>query len=320
MKRGILNFLGIFTALVMFSGCGNAAINGPYLTVLDTSDFTPPIGRPENPAPKSSGERRLLTATSTDGEHFTATGKILTDQGGVPDILVEEDGTIRVYYIGQTIEEGKEENTVVAISKDNGATWEFKKLTFKNFTQQRDPADPDVVLLDDGTYRMYYTASLDTKNKIGILYADSPDGITFTYKGESLRGTESIIDSTTLFFDGLWHMYVLQEKAIGQLYATSVDGLKFTFTSEPEVKLPMGGYVISNALIEGDEVRMFGFNLKSENIRTFTTSDMTNWTAGDIAIEGSATANLGSSYIQDLSVVQLQDGSYFMVYVSEMPE
>lgn len=130
--RNFSRYAGLLFVLAMFSGCGNTPTSDVRLSALDTSDFTPPTGRAANPPANSAGERRLLTAASTDGEHFTATGKILTDQANVPDIIVEDDGTLRVYYVGQSIEEGKEESTAVAISQDNGESWEFNTLTFKD--------------------------------------------------------------------------------------------------------------------------------------------------------------------------------------------
>lgn len=293
-----------------------------YSEVNSDSDFLPPFGRAENPPPASAGERRLLLARSTDGVHFTASGEVLTDQGNVPDVVVEPNGTIRVYYIAQSVEAGKDENTVTAISNDNGATWTFRKLIYKNWPQPRDPSDPDLVLLDDGTYRMYYTSSINNntgKPKLGIVYADSPDGITFTYQGIALQSDSNVIDSTTFYYDGLWHMYVLQEKIPGQLHATSNDGITFSLTDSPNVILPLDRYILSNQLLEDSVIRMFGFNLPEANIRAFTSTDGENWAIDDIALEGDTTATLGSNYIQDSSVVQLADGTYLMVYVSEIP-
>lgn len=290
-----------------------------YLAVADTSDFTPPIGRPSNPPPASAGERRLMTATSTDGLHFTPTGKILTDQGNVPDLIAELDGTLRVYYIGQSIETGKQESTVMASSKDHGLTWEFHTLTFVNIPQPRDPSDPDVVLLEDGTYRMYYTSHISTE-KIGILYADSPDGITFTYGGQSLEGVGSVIDSTTMLVDGVWHMFVLQPKEIGQLHATSTDGKSFAFVDQDVISIPDTSYFLSNPLPGSSPLRMFGFSFPQKNIRTFTTMDMNTWVADDVALNADATTTLDTMCLQDNSVAQQEDGTYFMVYVSEISE
>lgn len=315
MNRTLL-FITALLVLSTGAGCSTTATSGLYHTIASDSDFTPPIGRPANPPKQSAGERRLLTATSTDGVHFTPTGKILTDQGNVPDIVVDRDGTIRAYYIGQSIEEGKE-STVVAISRDNGETWQFNLLSFHDFPMRLDPSDPDVVLLEDGTYRMYYTSSID-RSTLGIVYAESPDGIAFTYKGVALESSGNVVDSSTFFFDGQWHMHVLQEKGEGQLHATSKDGRTFTLAETPNLRFPLDRYIASNELIEEDTVRLFAFNFS--DIRSFTSSDAVTWVADDITLEGDAEATLGTNYIQDSSVAKLNDGSYLLIYVSELPE
>ena len=286
-----------------------------------TSDFTPPTEKAENPPPASAGERRLLTATSTDGIHFTPTGEIFTEQGNVPDIVVTDEGTIYLYYIGQGIEEGKE-TMPVAISSDNGKTWTYHFTTRLNWpsTSDRPPSDPDIVLLDDGTFRLFFTTNVKQDNTLGIAYAESPDGIAFTYKGVALSPTHNLNDSSTMFFDGLWHMFVLDEKTGEQHHATSTDGKTFTLTTPSTVELPLRGYIISNPTFNGSMMRLFGFSLPDSNIRSFTTTDATTWTADDIALDATAASTLGSGYIQDMAVAELADGSYFMVYVSEYPE
>lgn len=317
MKHILISFVGACCISLLVTGC--APVGNLYVDTVTSSAFTPPQGRALNPQENSAGERRLLIATSTDGIRFTPTGAILTDQGNVPDALIDAQGNIVVYYVGQSIEQGKEENTVRAVSQDNGETWEFQELTFKNFTQPRDPADPDVVLLDNGTYRMYYTSNT-SKGSLGILYADSSDGVTFTHKGTALTDSLGVIDSTTSFFNGMWHMYVLEERGGGQLYATSTDGKTFQFASQKQLRFPLEKYIASNALSEGNEVRMFAFSLPEKNIRSFTTHDMETWTSSDVALTGDSATTLGSLYIQDSTTVQLANGTYLMIYVSEILE
>ncbi len=311
-------YIILFLSFTLLTGCGTTQPDA-YLEAINASDFTPPIGRAANPPPNSAGERRLLTAISTDGIHFTPTGKILTDQGNVPDMVITTDGTIMLYYVGGSVEEGKEESTAMALSHDNGETWEFHALTFNNFPTSRDPSDPDVVMLPDGTYRMYYTTDV-AKKKIGIAYAESADGIAFAYKGTALVLDEGVMDSSTLFFDDVWHMYVLQQQGSEQIHATSTDGKTFTIANGEKLHFPLVGYISSNPLIENDTVRMFAFNLPEKNIRSFTTSDMETWTSSDIALTGDDATTLESNYIQDSTVAELNDGSYLMVYVSEIPK
>lgn len=308
----LLAIVGISCFLFILPGCGttSSTITSPAGT------FTPPTSKAVNPSPTGPGERRLVTATSTDGLHFTPTGKVLTEQANVPDAVVTNDGTIFLYYIGQGIEANKE-TTAVATSSDNGSTWTYNFLTYKNWPSTRPASDPDVTLLADGTFRMYFTNSLSA-TKIGIDYADSPDGFTFTYVGNALTANVSVIDSSTFFFDGLWHMFVLGEKTSEQYHATSTDGVTFTLATPSVVTLPKRDYVISNQLIDGATLRMFGFTLG--NIRTFTTTDVTTWTAEDIVLDDSSTNTLGSNFIQDMAVTKLNDGTYLMVYVVGYPK
>lgn len=301
--------------LLVALGCATLGFGCTTDIDVRTSDFTPPTTKAANPPPASAGERRLLTATSTDGVHFTPTGTVFTEQGNVPDVVIADDGTLYVYYVAQGIEAGKE-TTPVAISSNNGVTWTYHLLQLNGWPSNKAPSDPDVVILDDGTFRMYYTTNVEGK-KLGIAYADSEDGIVFTYKGPALSAPFTVIDSSTMYFDGTWHMFVLDEKKPQQYHATSTDGKTFTLASTSPISPGKPGYIISNPTFENDTMRMFGFSLGEKNIRSFTTTDAATWTADDIALDATAASTLGSNYIQDMTVAELTDGTYLMVYVTE---
>lgn len=299
---------------LLLPGCGLLSNN---TTV--TSDFTPPTGQATDTTNKGpAGTRRLAIATSQDGQTFTPTGKVLTEQGNVPDIVINNEGMISVYYIGQGIETNKE-TTAVARSNDNGETWTYHLLDFVSFPSPRDPSDPDVVILPDGTYRMYYTDSV-TRNEIGIRYAESPDGLTFTYQGIAFDDF-SINDSTTYYFAGQWHMYIYDLAEPQQYYATSTDGKTFTGSKTPIYFLNDGNYYFgANPLVSDQAVRLFGFGrMNSVNdIRSFSSNDGSTWKeeAGS-RLEKTSASMLGGSYLQDLTVGRLADGSYLMVYVTD---
>ncbi len=300
------------------SSDASVAADGSTTLVGPAGTFTPPTGKSANPPPNSAGERRLVTATSTDGVHFTTSGKVFTDQANVPDMVVTSNGSIFLYYTGQGIDADPNKETVpVATSTDNGATWTFNYLVYKNWPTPRPPSDPDVVLRPDGTFRMFFVNSLDAST-VGIDYADSPDGFTFTYVGHALGGGTSINDSTTMYFNGAWHMFVLNEKTGEQYHATSADGTTFAFATDKVVTLPTKNYYLVNPLIDGSNLRMFGFTLG--NISSFTSTDATNWTYGGIVLDGNDTNTLTSGYIQDLAVEKLANGTYLMVYVVGYPK
>jgi hypothetical protein len=295
------------------------------------SDFTPPRGRAADPPPDSAGERRMMLAFSDDGAHFTPSGQILSDRANVPDLLVDPDGTLRVYYIGHGIDEPSSdargpraqplERTVLATSADLGVTWRFRRLTFADLPQPREPSDPDVVRLADGTYRMYYTTSL-AGGHLGIAYATSPDGLTFTYGATALAGVGGldVVDSTTLWFGGTWHMWVGQERIPGQFHATSSDGLTFTAASPPELRLPLDRYYACDPVASDARVHLLAFNLQTHTLRTFASTDLAAWTAEDVALEGDDLATDGTRFLQDAVVAPLTDGRTLMVYVSGLPE
>lgn len=289
-----------------------------YLAVANTSDFTPPTGRTSAAKPFTAGVRRIMTATSSDGIHFTPTGNILSDRANVPDLHVADDGSIWMYYIGQDIETGKEESTVLATSSDNGKTWAYHYLTFNNFPNDRDPSDPDVVRLADGTYRMFFTMSF-TAEKLGIGYADSTDGLSFSYKGESFEGPLDAVDSNTVYFDGVWHMFVGQEQNPGQVHATSTDGITFTIAADRSPVFPGKNYYSSDELVENNALRLYAFSGDEKNARSFTTTDGITWTPDDIALTADDATTMGTEFLQDVSVVKLPDGTYFMAYVTELP-
>ncbi len=319
MQR-LFTVLCICTPLMLGGfGCETAIESSKTLT----SDFVPPTGKASNPPPASAGERRLLTATSTDGMTFTPTGEVFTDQANVSDMVVADDGTIYVYYIGQGV--GIEpEWTVVAISTDNGATWVYKHLVLEDWPSQRAPSDPDVVLLEDGTFRMYYTGEVNPRpdNQLGINYGTSTDGIHFTYGGTALKMDFTVIDSTTFYFNGMWHMYVLDEKQPRQYYATSTDGITFTSDQKPyQFMVGKEAYIGSNPIVEDDQVRMFGFGKPGTDIKSFVSTDGKTWTAesGSRLVANKASLQ-GAGYLQDLSIGKLLDGTYLMLYVTDYPK
>ncbi|NBS41165.1 hypothetical protein EBS80_00715 [bacterium] len=236
----------------------------------------------------------------------------------MPDVLVDDDGTIRVYYIGQGIQANKEENTAVAFSQDGGKSWTYRLPTYVNFPNHRDPSDPDVVRLSDGTYRMYFTYSVSA-TKLGIAYADSPDGMTFTYKGGSFEDVADAVDSNTVLFNGVWHMFLGRERLPGQRHATSTDGRTFALASDEAPKLPGRDYYSSDEVVEDGVIRLFAFSKTEGNARSFTSADGTTWAAGDVALTADDATTLGTGFLQDVAVAKLADGTWFMAYVSGMP-
>lgn len=292
-------------------------------TATGESDFTPPTHGLANADPGRAGARQLLFATSTDGITFAPTGERFTAQGNVPDAVVTDDGTIFVYYIGQSIS-AKDENTVVATSTDDGKTWTYHFLQLENFPSPRDPSDPDVVLLSNGAFRMFYTDSLSA-TKTGIRYADSADGFTFTYGGVALEAPLSVADSTTFLADNTWTMIVIDHTEgfpFKQYRATSTDGKNFVYQGDlGPITGPEGDYFLSNPLPGDASLRFFGFPGSGKSIQSFTSEDAITWTAASqTSLSSNALALQGGTYLQDSTVAKLTNGTYLMIYVTDMPK
>lgn len=297
--------------------------NTPIVEEQRRDEFTPPTTRLVNANPARAGARQILIATSSDGITFTPSGVRLTAQGNVPDMVVASDGTIFAYYIGQSISQN-DEDTVVAKSVDNGATWTYHFLTFNNLPSPRQPGDPDVVLLPDGTFRMFYTDSVD-EALIGIRYADSTDGMTFTYGGIALNAGIPVADSTTFFQNGTWTMLVIDHSPdflFKQYKATSTDGKTFTYVGEVgDVVGPTGTYFLSNPLIEHDDLRMIGFGGDNQTLESFSSPDTITWTSDPTPILSASPLSLqGGTYLQDSSVAKLANGTYLLLYVTDMAQ
>lgn len=142
------------------------------------SDFTPPTGRGAGAFGIGPWIMRLMSATSADGLVFNRTNQVITDQGDVPDLVQDARGWIYLYYVGWTV--GSERNRlVVAISRDEGRNWVYKKTLLEGFEGMSDPVDPDVQILPDGTFRLYVTASSLSFKHPRTYYAESADGSYF---------------------------------------------------------------------------------------------------------------------------------------------
>lgn len=167
---------------------GNPAIikldNGNYRMIYDEREGEPP-----------NATVWFVSAISTDGLTWTKEQGTRLGGGGapdygtisVPDIIELPDGRYRMYYVGDMFNKGPEENQNTircAVSSDNGLTW--KRETISGISAQS--MDPDVIVLPDGTYRMFYTASPPGKypGNLHVYSATSSDGLTWT-KEEGVR-------------------------------------------------------------------------------------------------------------------------------------
>jgi hypothetical protein len=278
-----------------------------------TSDFQPPQGADLQSPNESPGHFRLLTATSEDGLTFTPTGNLITDQANVPDMVLDENGRLFLYFTGWQLG-GRQNATAVAISDDLGETWVFKYLQLEGF--DRAPlVDPDIVLLQDGTFRLFGTSAIGQK-KLGIVYAEGTDGIHFKKIGTALEAPDSTVDSTTFFLGDQWHMLTLPARQGDQLYSTSSDGKTFTF----QTSLKFESFFMANGVVVEGGFRLYGFSFSDAAFGSFFSVDGQSWEKeSGVRLAYDPESPLEDQYIKDPAIQQLPDGTYLMVYVTRIP-
>jgi hypothetical protein len=267
---------------------------------------------------------RLMTALSSDGINFTRTNKVISDQADVPDIITMPDGEVRVYFVIMCPEEVRNK-IVVAVSRDNGTTWSYKKIALNGIQNlQPSQVDPTVEFTPDNKIRLYFTsgprATGPGKPESPRSYsAISSDGYTFTLE-DGVRFTvegKEVLDPNVILIGSTWHFF--SGGIPGSNYhATSTDGLNFKRTDD----LSMGNFLMANGIKIDGGYRYYGFVQKpgtSTYITAVFSTDGVTWKPETWKFEVDTKNNLESIEVKDNSVTRLSNGQYLMVYATVIP-
>ena len=295
-------------------------------TDLLVSGFVPAVGQGD-PPPGTSGSgpwaTRIMLASSTDGLTFTRTSEIVADQGGVPNMIVDHDGRVRVYYVAwqQTGNVGGSDGnfTAVAIRTAPGE-WVYHRVGVEGVPVTQSPVDPSVVLLSGGIYRLFYMADTGGMD-LRIFSATSTNGVDFVLDdGERFSASGQVFDPAVLEIDSGWRMWIGPD---GSYTASSVDGLAFTptgaFTVQGQsfhpwsaVAVPGGGYRLYGSLLgPGSSGGISSaFSLTGDTWQLDPGSRLTA-TGADPALE--------AGFGPDNGVAILADGSYLIAYLATIP-
>lgn len=286
-----------------------------------SSDFTPPVGKVQGPGQGNGPwNQRLMSATSTDSLNFTRTNQVITDQGSVPDLAQDNQGWIYLYYTAWTV--GDEQNqTVVAISQDQGSSWVYKKLQLTGFGQEMASAvDPDIQILSDGTFRLYLTSDPHDGQGPRTYYAEGVDGISFSKKGIAFsQPNQMVLDPSTLLISSTWHYFAGGAPDAKNWHATSSDGKTFTYDESKLFTIDGKKYMMANGLAVPGGYRFYVFADRANELRSFFTTDGIIWIADSGArLTLDTTTGKESSVLGDPTVVRLSDGAYLLVYVTSI--
>ncbi|HXE72417.1 MAG TPA: hypothetical protein VNO81_07120 [Candidatus Nitrosotenuis sp.] len=266
-----------------------------------------------------------MLATSTDGLTFQRNNFILTDQGDVPDIVVDNRGFIFVYYVGWTV--GSENNkTVCAVSPDGGTTWFYKRVNLTGFEPvPPDAVDPDVQFLANGTFRLYLTHDPDGQGP-RIFRGESTSGLDFTNAGVAFSHLPDFaIDPSAVLVPQtqIWHLFTAGGPN-QYWHATSPDGASFSFLKEIQFIDDEGDSCVpSNGLAVDGAVRLYAFKQDAQvqtQIKSFSSTDGIVWTPESGArLTLDESSGLESQYVKDAAVTRLPGGRFLMVYVTRIP-
>lgn len=295
-----------------------------YAKVNADSEFTPRRGgvaAPGGPAPM-----RLMVATSADGLRFQRRNLIVTDQASVPDLVVDRNGWIWLYY--QSASVGEDVNRVaLAVSRDAGASWTFRRVVIEGFGSPKpDPCDPEIQLLDDGTFRLFLTWSERGGRPCSWL-AEGRDGVNFRLVGKAFEPPGEALDPSVVRIGRTWHIFAGGGRGPGEnWHGTSRNGRLFTADAPMQLATDGTNCMMANGLTESGGARFYAFNNagpgRPHRIYSFFTRNGTEWAAEPgvrLDADGLPALEMEGFGVLDPAVGRLKDGSHLMIYTTRIP-
>ncbi|MFB3827066.1 MAG: hypothetical protein ACE15B_09860 [Bryobacteraceae bacterium] len=246
---------------------------------------------------------RVLLAASDDGLNWVIQPEVLAEQASVPELFLGPDEQPIVLFVDAA--EGRQ--GIGAMRKDAAGLWRRVNTNLRE-------VDPNVVRLDDGSYRAYVKSGLD-----GAMAAyASTDGLEWTRLGEVFRDPRypNATDPDVFETPEGWVMLVSLGPRL--LRCTSQDGLHFTTDG---AVLDLGGSVSDTVKVPGGWRTFFHVNGDPRagtrmRIRSAFTPDGKSWQTEDgdrLTPPPEGPAALG---VADPAPLQLPDGGWLMAIKS----
>jgi hypothetical protein len=331
MKIKLISLFFTLT-LLLISSCSTESIDSTEPITVDytTSDFTPQTGKSPNAKPLTESEEdpgalRLITATSSDGLNWQRTNKPFIDRVGAPEAVVDNEGRIFLYYMSGT--QGLENVWVAAVSVDNGKSWAHKYVNVDGQPENGKIADTTTIILEDGTFRSYFQSHFPGDEHNYIRSATSSDGLNWELDDgiriEELKNGNFAIAPNVLVIDGIVHMYVhyasAKDKYDQNLHLTSSDGLMFIEDAAVYV-----GENFANHAWVNEKAIGYGFTIPEGNdpfkaaLYYSTTKDGFEFTEAQLMlkVDKEASNNLEEFMLKEPAVIQLEDNSFMMFYLT----
>lgn len=258
------------------------------------------------PQPNSDGiySHQVYSAVSSDLVTWRQDGVLLFDHASVPEAVIDANGVISLYFMDAS---ERPDKMSVAVSADGGRTWDKKTVVIANRQTQGQAVDPNVIVLPDGTFRMFYLGTFGPPNpnqtqESRICSATSKDGVNFTEEpGVRFSKSGMITDPDVVKTVDGWRMFV--SNGMTNLSTTSQDGQTFVESGAPAAT----DGAVSKTVATKSGWRMF--RCSRGGIVSQATTDFVSWTQ-----EGVRLAAVSGQMFCDPSVITLPDGTYKMFY------
>ncbi|MEY3688838.1 MAG: hypothetical protein RIT37_400 [Bacteroidota bacterium] len=274
------------------------------------------------PPPQNPGPNPIYSAVSTDGVRFTGKRKVFEYEGIFdPSVVKLPNGN---YVMGCTQMVGMNVHTVVATSNDG--------LTFTYKTTVQNTGVPELMVLDDGSIRLFYNGPG------GIISSRSMDGGTTWQKEQGIRlsSQQFVGDPSVSKVGNRLRMYVKGfnanggQKLVGHKtqYAESTDGGN-TFQMQQQLVLdsasvPEGVEMmasIKQESISGNDTLCMGENTKLEAVIKASPSFLTltyEWSKNGVKLSNGGKINgVNSTTLNIANCTQNDTGAYSLNVIAE---
>lgn len=207
-----------------------------------------------------------------DGNNFSARRTII-DRAGVPCVARDNSGRlILVFQWFPYDDQDAFDKVAVSFSDDDGETWTYPEpINIEEFPENfMRPFDPTIVVLKDGSFRLYFTSKDMSNSPPSIYSAVSHDALNYVFeKGErSVDKDGGVVDSSAVYWNGEWHLFAHEfmdpRKLVGNVdtyrerayHAVSKDGINFT--AAERILLPEGYSWIGNFIVKDGTLVFYG--------------------------------------------------------------
>lgn len=290
-----------------------------------SGDLIPKTGRgiaPANARGSGPWTTRVMLATSTNGLDFQRLHFVLSDQAGVPNVIVDHEQRARVYYV----DFGNGNILACAVQRDanNFTNWNYRRVHISGLPERpaAAPVDPCMVSLPDGRFRLYFMQAAPLPS---IYSAISSNGFDFT-KEDGVRFSASpqpCFDPVVLKTKDAWQLWAGPD---GKFSARSRDGLNFTNTGELRIENARFMPWSAAALPKNGGYRLYGNFLGpgewSGGVSSVFSRDGNTWQREPgirLSLDGSRYP-LESRISPDNGCALLTNGTWLMAYLAVIPE